>query len=147
MERFSKKIEKSLLDAGWFPGRSVLAQIQLPRKFELFHAAARVLDEFAGLHVGETGPGIDNAKLSFYIDAMKGEFADERFLPFAASINSKLYPLGEVDGDNFYLAIDEKGRVFLAMDDLWFAGHDFEEALETLLSGRKLCYVDEGGSW
>jgi hypothetical protein len=145
MRRFSKETEASLMAGGWYLGRSVLTQTRLPSDFGLFDAAASVLDEFGGLHIGVAGPGIDNQKSVLQIDAMKGEFADERFSEFAVVIRSKLYPLGEIDGENFYLAIDEQGRVFLLMDDLWFAGNNFDEALELLLSGRKVYYVDESG--
>jgi hypothetical protein len=76
-------------------------QSQLPSDLALFDAAANVLDEFGGLYIDEAGPGIDNEKSVLRIDAMRGEFADERSSEFAVVIHSKLYPLGEIVGETF----------------------------------------------
>jgi len=61
-------ITDALLAAGWFEGRNVLRSLSLPNEFALFPTAVETLSEFAGLHFGICGPGIDCATSDVRID-------------------------------------------------------------------------------
>src|SRR6185295_15236607 len=117
-QRFSPEVEAILRRAGWFEGRRFDLAIYdtFPMKP---HAAAReVLSEFGGLHIGETGRGIDCARSD--VD-LRPEWTDRSFEGYEeldAAVGSVLYPLGETHRQNAYLLIDERGRVYEVMDDL-----------------------------
>jgi hypothetical protein len=147
-QRLSDVSIKVLRDAGWFPGRNVFSTLRLPPGFVLLEPARRVLEEFGGLSAGEWGPGLDCARMGIDIDPMLAVGEDDRFADYSARIGSPLYPLGEAGGGDCFLAIDDKGRVFLLMDDLiLFEGETFEVALDQIFNGKKGKVVDEYGLW
>ncbi len=135
-QRFSEVSIKLLREAGWFPGRNVLKTIELSSRFPLLEPAIKVLEEFGHLKIGDWGPGIDTARMGVHIEPMLAAGEDDRFLDYARQIGSQLYTLGEAGGGHFFLAIDERGRVFLLMDDLFFVDDSFDSALDHLLIGK-----------
>jgi hypothetical protein len=146
--RFVPEIAEMLSEAGWFPGRDVFSQLRLPAGFTLFPAAQRVLQEFGMLRIGREGPGLTSARTPVVLDPMLCEGEDDRFSDYASLLHSCLYPLGEAYGGHLFVAIDDRGRVFLLMDAMWFAGDTFDGALDSLLRGAgRAPEVDETGNW
>lgn len=137
LHRFSKLSTALLRKAGWFDGRNMSGKIILPNEFQISDVALKVLNEFGNLKVGETGPGIDCAKTIVDFNPTLAMGEAERFGEWSIEINSYLYPLGEVDNGHMYLAIDDRGRVFLLMDILVYLDAEFDRAIDKLLTGVK----------
>ena len=51
-------------------------------------------------------------------------------------MNTRLYPLGEVDNGHNYWAIGANDRVYLLMNDIQLLGKNIDQALENLIIGR-----------
>jgi hypothetical protein len=146
--RFSDPASLVLTAAGWFPGRTQpdklvqwRAQLQGSDGFEMFPAAGQVLNEFGGLHIKQTGPGKDHARLSFEFDPMLATGEGELFELWAARLGAKLYPLGEY-GSPEYLAVAEDGRVLLLTTPIRLVGSDIDDAIETMVAGRNSSVLD-----
>ena len=142
ISRYSELSLQMLKESGWYPGRNVLDNINLPSKFQIFPAATKVLQEFGYLCVGQTGPGITCIRSTVVFDPMEADGEDDRFLDWSTDINSPLYPLGSIDDCVFFLAIDQLGRTFLVMEGLVFLDVDFTRALDKLLIGIDGVYVE-----
>jgi hypothetical protein len=143
--RFLPETAEMLSEAGWFPGRDVFSQLRLPAEFTLFPAAQRVLQEFGMLRIGRKGPGLTSARTPVVLDPMLCVGEDDRFSDCASLLHSCLYPLGETADGHAFVAIDDRGRVFLMMDTIWFVGDTFDGALDSLLRGERRPEVDETG--
>lgn len=140
--RFPEDIANILKAAGWFPGRCVegmvdkwKAALDHPGGLKMFSAAREVLLEFGGLRVDQQGPGVTCAREPFVIDPMTAVLEDDYFSDWGKTIGVSLYPLGEAASANYYLAIDECGRVFLSEAELIFLGESFDDALVNLIRG------------
>jgi hypothetical protein len=118
MERFSNTVELTLKDAGWFAGRNVNDQVREWNSelrsdgFEVFPEAERVLSEFGGVSVNQEAPGVNCAREPFSVVPTLAAGEGDRFREFADYLKTKLYPLGEASGGNYFLAIGENGQVF-----------------------------------
>jgi hypothetical protein len=138
------QVAKALEDAGWFPGRRVdelvagwTAQLDRSGGFRIFPAAAQGLREFGGLRITQRGPGLECSRESFELVPTAALGEDDRFEEYARIVGSRLYPLGEYASGHYFIAIDERGRVFLLMDDLQYVADDLPRALDSLLTGRR----------
>lgn len=143
--RFSEFAEEILLNAGWFPNRNCSEQIEKWEKelqkfdpdFEMFSEARKVLIEFGGIKVKQSGSGIDFARATFEIDPLLCIGESDRISDFESEIGEKLYPLGECFGGYCFLGIAESGKVYsIGMADFLF-GNTINEALENLILGKK----------
>lgn len=105
--------------------------------FEMFPSAERVLREFGGLKFEDQGPGETCAREPFRVDPTLAAYEEELFSHFSTLVNTRLYPLGDVDNGHNYLAIGENDHVYLLMNDIQLLGNDIDEALENLIIGRK----------
>lgn len=143
MGRFSAKTENTLQRAGWYPGRQVPDKLaswkdnEMLSHFEMFPTAERILLEFGGLRVDEYGPGETCAQEPFVVDPTVAAFEQELFRYFSTLVNTRLYPLGEVDNGHNYWAIGENKQVYLLMNDIQLLGDNIDEALENLIICRK----------
>lgn len=146
-QRFSEETLRLLQKAGWWPERSIGANLKLPNGFDIHPVALKVLEEFNHLQVGQSKPGIDRAQSTIIFDPLLAIGERERFKEYENFLQRNLYPLGEVDGGYHFLAIDETEFVFLIMDDCWFVDVAFDTALDRLLLGKSLQPVDETGHW
>lgn len=146
-QRFSSDIMEMLHRAGWQPGRDVLETIQLPPGFRLFPAAAHVLAEFGNLRIGYYGPGIDTARDTVEINPMRALYENEEFARVETRLGSTLYPLGEINEGQAFLAIDEQGRTFIVGDLVFYADDTFDAALDRLLTGKRVHRVNMDGQW
>lgn len=135
--RFSADTEQMLREAGWFPGRDVSGKLRLPPRFTPFPAALKVLGEFGGLRVGRRGPGVEFSRTPVVLDPMLCDGEDDRFDALVDLVGCALYPLGETADGHSFLAVDERGRVFLIFGDIHLIADTFEGALENLLHGLK----------
>ncbi|GAA0263683.1 SUKH-3 domain-containing protein [Cryptosporangium japonicum] len=159
MTRFPDQVETVLRASGWAPDRK---DVQRARHWGLtlsawaspaghqhtFSPKASVaLAEFGGLTVHQDGPGVDVARTTFTLDP---ELALHTWLTLrglGAALDVGLFPLGVEDDGVSILAIDTTGRVF-ALDHTaeWLLGRTIEEALTTLVLGRKPRRVRADGS-
>jgi hypothetical protein len=139
---FSADVLGVLRRAGWQPGRRVTDhqiarwQAQLA-EFELSHAARAVLEEFGGLELRESGPGIECARSPVSFDPTKAAGEGDRCAA-CESLTGKVFPLGEICGGHSILYINAQGSVFAIMDDVLFVGDTFAQAMERLLRGMRL---------
>lgn len=141
---WSAETERLLRKAGWHEGRDVgdlldrwSAELGGSGGFFMFDHARTVLREFGGLHVQQSGPGQECARGGFDLDPTLAAGESDRFERFVGSARSPLFPLGEAVDGNAFLAIAEDGRVFLLMDELVMIGRSIEEAMTSLVEGRR----------
>jgi hypothetical protein len=99
-------------------------------------AAQRVLEEFGGIRVEISGPGLECARSSFDLNPELAAGEDDRFAALARYAQSDLFPLGEADNGHAFIAIDSVGRVYLVAESIALLGNDIRAALDALLLGR-----------
>jgi hypothetical protein len=138
------EVRRVLGDAGWTPTRRDAQavdgwrqMIDSPGGFQMFPAARGALEEFGGLRVDRRGPGINRAKSSFRIDPTVAKLEYDRFHDFESELGVRLYPLGEVDDGHAYLAVDESGRAYLLMEELFDQYPSVLAALASFIVGRR----------
>jgi hypothetical protein len=150
-DRFTPAVEAALRAAGWRPGRQLddgtLAEMRraVAQQAGLFggrlHSsghADRALAEFGGLVVDGDGPGVDLGPRPFALDPTMAAHSVETLVDAGRALGTDLYPLGVEGLDEAVLAIASHGEV-LAIDPVgeWSLGRTVEEALETLVTGRR----------
>jgi hypothetical protein len=159
--RFPDDVQAVLTKAGWFPGRSVAADVDRwaaeftartsanGRRHEFFAAARAALDEFGGLTVQQEGHGEAIGRFPFAFYPAHAWFPDpDSYAEFAEQIGRRVFPLGVHDDGPSELAIDEDGRVFLFhwSDDL-LEGDTIDDALVTLIRGAQPRVPTGEGTW
>ncbi|MET8783940.1 SUKH-3 domain-containing protein [Streptomyces sp. NPDC004589] len=138
MSSWSPETGEVLEASGWTPGRKVSTD-HWRSMFEAaglaMHDAAEVfLQEFGGLTVNVSGPGISCARTPFELDPELAWGEDDRFAEWGESIGHRLFPLGELDHGRFFLAIDEVGVIYLV--ETWVASFGpMPQAMENLVLG------------
>jgi hypothetical protein len=137
----------ALTAAGWQPGRRddeaarrwglLLASYNPPYPF--FPAAADALARFGGLRIDPAVPAGEIAASGMHLDPLTAVHAPAALASLAGRIGAKLTPIGRESPDGpGLLAISERGEVFvLDHGGDWFAGQSIEDALVTLLTGRR----------
>ncbi len=138
MTRFSTETERVLRSAGWRQGRLV-STARWRERFEshglLMHEAAdRFLSEFGGLSVEISGPGVTSAREPFEFDPALAYGEEELFSEWTEKIDNSLFPIGELNHGQFFLAADEKSVVYLVSDRLAHFG-EMPNALNNLVLG------------
>jgi hypothetical protein len=139
-------VQEILEASGWTPGRRVDTTAWRSR-FEsvglVMHAAAETfLQEFGGLVVDISGPGISCAREPFEIDPELAWAEEDLFAHWSDFLGRRLYPLGELDRGRFFLGIDEKSEIYLVAT--WIAGFGpMPHALENLVRGVKPRRIDD----
>lgn len=140
MTRFRNETEEMLRRAGWSPGRTIAEQVvkweERLSEFRIFRRAREALNEFGGLRIDEKGPGIECAREPFHLDPTLAVGESDRFARFTSVVGSDLYPFGDVVHGHGFLAMAEDGKTYMLMDSIWFAGEDFDDALDGLVRGR-----------
>ncbi|MEV6241607.1 SUKH-3 domain-containing protein [Lentzea sp. NPDC051838] len=136
--RFSPESERTLRQAGWYPGRTIdTAKWRVPLEesgFVFPEAAERFLGEFGGLSVEDQGSGITTAREAFEFDPLLAFGEDDRFGALGALIGRVIAPLGELANDGFFLGVDEEGVIYLVAG--WLARFGSGDAgLENLILG------------
>jgi hypothetical protein len=121
-----------LKEAGWHPGRNSSGSISLPTDYEPFPVVQEVLRELGGLCVGRTGIGIDQATctIDFTPSLAEGTATDVYQLA-----KVPIYPLGDLDGGNALIFIDDTECVYMLTDELEVIGRSISSALRSLLLG------------
>jgi hypothetical protein len=159
------EVAEALIGAGWRPGRRNdvqarawglrLASHASPggRQHTVFPAALDAFARYGGLTVEPDGAADPQgpeevARSGFTLDPLRALHTVETLTALAARIGAALAPLGEEAGGVGILAIDEQGRVFV-LDHAgeWFLGASIDEALGTLVLGRRPARVREDGTW
>ncbi|MFG2281794.1 SUKH-3 domain-containing protein [Streptomyces asoensis] len=147
MSSWSPKVEAVLKASGWVPGR----RVDTSRWRSLFEsvglsmhdAAQAFLQEFGGLTVNVSGPGISCARTPFELDPELAWGEEDRFAQWGEAIGRRLYPLGELDHGRFFLGIDEAGVVHLV--ETWVASFGpMPHAMENLVLGVAPRRIDDG---
>lgn len=141
METLSRGVLAVLAKSGWHPEHDASDRLdewarRLGNDFTVFPAAREVLRRFGGILVEQSGPGEELSRESFCFDPSLAVGEGPRFKEFSALVGSSLFPLGEYANGHSFLAVDEGGRVFALMDDLWIVGPDIITAIENLVFGR-----------
>ncbi|MFI5981097.1 SUKH-3 domain-containing protein [Streptomyces sp. NPDC051555] len=115
MPRFSREVEGVLRAAGWLPDRRVgLTQWKASVSEFSWHAAAEsFLQEFGGLRVDISGPGITCVREPFEFDPELAIGEGGRFVELSELFGRRFFPLGEFGQGEFFLAIDEQGVIYL----------------------------------
>ncbi|MCW6006536.1 SUKH-3 domain-containing protein [Micromonospora sp. CPCC 205371] len=158
-ERFAPDVEAALRDAGWHPGRTLDAEAlaEMHRavsaqsgvfggKLTVSFAADPVLAEFGGLVIGGDREGLQVSPRPFAIDPRMAAHSVETLIDAGRALGTRLYPIGVEGDDEAVLAIASTGAV-LAIDSVgeWLLGDTFDEALETLVTGRAPRLLPTGG--
>jgi hypothetical protein len=104
----------------WTEGRHGPLAIHVRSSQPRLHDAAEAfLQEFGGLTVNVSGPGISCARTPFELDPELAWGEDDRFTEWGEAIGRHLCPLGELDHGRFFLGIDEVGVIYLV--ETWVA--------------------------
>ncbi|MEV6742354.1 SUKH-3 domain-containing protein [Streptomyces sp. NPDC051104] len=146
MSSWSPEVDEVLEASGWAPGRKVDAG-RWRSMFEavglaMHDAAEAFLQEFGGLTVNVSRPGITCARTPFELDPELAFGEDDRFLEWGEAIGRRLFPLGELDHGRFFLAIDEVNEIYLV--ETWVASFGpMPQALENLVLGVAPHRIDE----
>ena len=144
---WSPEVRKVLKRSGWAPGRrtdtrrwrSMFERAGLP----MHDAAESFLQEFGGLTVRISGPGITCAREPFELDPALVQGEEDRFLEWGEEIGHRLFPLGELDHGRFFLGIDEAAEIYLV--ETWVASFGaMPQALEGLILGMAPRLINEG---
>ncbi|MGQ5654778.1 SUKH-3 domain-containing protein [Streptomyces sp. EKR5.2] len=147
MSSWSPEVDEVLEASGWTPGRRVDTACWRSM-FEavglaMHDAADAFLQEFGGLTVDVSGPGISCARTPFALDPELTWGEDDRFVEWGEAIGRHLYPLGELDHGRFFLGIDEAGVIYLV--ETWVAGFGpMPHSMEHLVLGVAPRRIDEG---
>ncbi|MGW1169637.1 SUKH-3 domain-containing protein [Streptomyces sp. NPDC001153] len=147
MSSWSPEVDEVLKASGWTPGRKV-DTARWRSMFEavalsMHDAAEAFLQEFGGLTVNVSGPGISCARTPFELDPELAWGEDDRFTEWGEAIGRRLYPLGELDHGRFFLGIDEVGVIYLVAT--WVASFGpMPHAMENLVLGVAPRRIDEG---
>lgn len=132
--KLSAETRRRLEDAGWFPARWVATLA--PKD----HPAEPILAALSGLRVGQTGPGESCARSDIAFFLLDPEPDDDDLHEWSRLLGTVLVGLGEVHNGHGELWIASDGRCFgrsLVHRAFYFEGHDFAEAIEGLLLGRR----------
>jgi len=158
--RFPRAVAATLIDAGWDPanpdedrardwGLKLATHLSDGgRRHAFFPAALALLAEFGGVSVEQEGAGEDVALTGFTVDPMLGLYTVDVLAAFGERIGAGLTPIGAEAGAASFLAVDERGRVFV-LDHAgeWYLGESADAALTTLILGRRPERVRADGSW
>ncbi|MCM2417705.1 SUKH-3 domain-containing protein [Streptomyces sp. RKAG293] len=136
MSRFSPEVDVVLRESGWFPGRRTeIFRWKVSVPDFIWHAAAeKFLEEFGGINVHISGPGITCAREPFEIDPDLAIGEEGRFAELSELFGRRFFPLGEVGRGEFFLAIDEEGLMYLLATAVLSLGAA-DLALENLVTG------------
>ncbi|MFC0006125.1 SUKH-3 domain-containing protein [Micromonospora siamensis] len=136
MSRFSPEVEAVLRQAGWFPQRRIdLGAWQISmREFSWHAAATRFLQEFGGIRVEVSGPGVSCARVPFEFDPELAVGEEERFAEFSEVFGRRFFPVGELGQGEFFLAIDDEAVLYYLSARLFRLGQ-VDSALACLASG------------
>ncbi len=161
MSRFRPEVEAALREAGWYPGRSLgepaLAairrsiagdRVEFGMRLGSFADADRALDEFGGLTIGRGAAGVEVATRPFILDPTLAAHRVRTLMDLHRAVGLPFYPLG-IDGDgDLLLAINSLGQV-LGIDSTgeWFLGDTIDQAIDTLVTGRRPPRVGDDGRW
>lgn len=146
MSSWSPEVDEVLEASGWTRDR----QADTGRWRSMFEtvglamhdAAEAFLQEFGGLTVNVSGPGISCARTPFELDPELTWGEHDRFLERGESVGRRLFPLGELDHGRFFLAIDEVHEIYLV--ETWVASFGpMPQALENLVLGVAPRRIDE----
>lgn len=143
------RVQQLLSSAGWSPGRDASISLDkwlrvLQREgFEPTAPATALLRELGGLRVVQSGPGETVARSTFSFDPLSAVGERDNFRRYEGRLGSSLFPIGDASDGTAFLAVTETGTVVLLLDDMWIIGADTEEALESLVYGRRGVLVPE----
>lgn len=136
-KRFPAEVEQILRRAGWFPDRrNGLSCVTISSDLPMFPSALVVLEEFGGLVWGETAKGIDIARSKVAIDPGLVDLPRKRVEAASAALGIRVYPLGE-EADMPTIVVDERGRVYLLLDELLPTAPTFDKAILSWAFGKK----------
>ncbi|MEV5881011.1 SUKH-3 domain-containing protein [Streptomyces sp. NPDC052101] len=146
MSCWSQEVREVLEASGWTPGRKVdtgrWRSMFITVGLAMHDAAEAFLQEFGGLTVNVSGPGISCARTPFALDPELAWGEDDRFVQWGESIGHRLFPLGELDHGRFFLGINEVGVIYLVETFVASFG-PMPQALENLVLGVAPRRIDE----
>jgi hypothetical protein len=141
-DRFSHRLLRELLKAGWFEGRKlphdVIAKMYDERAAVFSVQAMQILEEFGGLRIGKRGA---------FLTSLHGDYDAAETV--SQLLGSPLCPFGVTVYycDTGGLWVDEQGRIFVtnatndisktSIEMLEYVAGTFVEALEFLVAGAK----------
>jgi hypothetical protein len=147
-DRFTEAVSEILRSGGWFEGRSVrVVATSMPPDFAMFSQARAVLAEFGGLHFGQSGRGINCATNDVDITTRATNHVVSDLKKYTEILRVRLYPIGHVQLEHWFLVIDEIGRVYILNDRLFRLAPTFDRALELLLLGKRPDLVEIAATW
>ncbi len=108
-------------------------------EFDLFPSAEVVLKEFFGLRLPPLGGG--RVEINPVLLIGMREHLDE----LAAARGISFFPLGEIDGGDAFILIDEAGRLYSWFGPLLQMGERFDDGLKRVVHGKKFRGVTYSG--
>ncbi|USD22772.1 SUKH-3 domain-containing protein [Microbulbifer variabilis] len=130
-------INKLLVKAGWFEGRSFKVKKQILNSFNsAYKNAVSVLAEFGGLQVGEVGAGreLSASDISFRNEAL--DFGAE-FHNYWVNLNVSLFAFASAHHDHMLLLVDDNKDfyIFTDPDEQLYKVGTFKETIMRVLLG------------
>ncbi|GAB3635492.1 hypothetical protein GCM10027422_10820 [Hymenobacter arcticus] len=143
---FGPEVVIMLTKAGWFPGRHIDKDLELPSDVQYPAAILKLLQEYGGLKVRSTGAGITVGRNSIDFDptwADQESSEDGKLYYYSGLIGTTLYPIGHVPLEALLLCLDKDNRVYMAGDNLYWVGNSFTEGVSNILLGISGKVLDE----
>lgn len=137
MSGFPEDIDEIIKHQGWFPGRRYEGPKHRPDGYAIFPAAEAILEEFEGLKLGTTGPGVDCARSDIEMDPFYGDGMAEVIHENNNQLGRRMryYPLAGVHKGHMVMFVDDDGAIYLYFDSLEFYASNFKEAIINLMRG------------
>lgn len=130
-------ITKLFVDAGWYEGRQIEGKDRALNSSSAAHKnAIAVLAEFAGLEVGDVGPGreLSASDISFRSEAF--DFGSE-FHNYWQSLDVSLFAFASAHRDHMLLLVDDANNfyIFTDPDEKLYKIGSFDETIQRVLLG------------
>ncbi|MFK3865784.1 SUKH-3 domain-containing protein [Pseudoalteromonas rhizosphaerae] len=138
-------LDKLFFDAGWYEGRYIELDELRDSDTESHLAAVKILKEYGGLSVGETGPGRECAAsdIEFY-KRLRYE-ADGLCKEWGAKIG-KLVAIANAHHQHIIVLVDSQSNLYIYTDpneQLYYGGSFYEATAKLLLGLDYGCAIEK----
>ena len=145
---YNREVISLLQQAGWFEGRDAGSLLALPSDVKYPAEILEILQEFGGLNVYSSGPGVTLARNSIDFNPAEAEAeseSDGRLFYYSQLLEKTIYPVGYVPNESLILCLDTTGKTYMAGDNLYLVGTSFVDGVSNILLGirGKIFHEDE----
>ncbi len=148
---FSENVKEWFKKAGWYPGRNVRGQYELPHNdYPAF--VLEFFDEYANLEIDDSGRKGHVVNI-VSIDPGEGKYQageGDTFPYYEKLLKQRLFCLGAYYPGNYFIACDGAGRVYMFDDYCYYKGKSLYEGIENILLMKNHGWMqldENSGKW